>query len=170
VIDHVTKLMSKYRDGGLLIDSNLLLLLLVGDVDRSWITRYERTRNYDEVAYDAVAAAIKSFGPKLVTTPHILTVVSNLAGHLKQEIRTRFFRRFAEMIERLLTELPVQSVRAAREKLFDQFGLSDLTTMLLAKGQYLVLTDDLPLAGYLSKCGVDVLTLGEIKPLAIRRS
>ena len=40
---HVFRLMQCYRSRGVLVDTNILLLLLIGSFDRSLITKFKRT-------------------------------------------------------------------------------------------------------------------------------
>jgi hypothetical protein len=39
-------LVSKYRNRGVLVDTNILLLWMVGVVDSSWISKHKRTKQY----------------------------------------------------------------------------------------------------------------------------
>ena len=78
----IKQLVRKRRKGGLLIDSNLLLLHLVGDIDPDYIHRVKTTDGYNKSDYESVASVLTAFGSKLFTTPHILAEVSNLANKI----------------------------------------------------------------------------------------
>lgn len=50
--DFISGLISKHRENGVLIDSNLLLLLLVGMFDRNLIERIKRLNKYSVRDFD----------------------------------------------------------------------------------------------------------------------
>ena len=63
--------------GGLLIDTNLVVLFAVGTVNRKRIEAFKRTRQYTEADFDLLLRLLDRPGP-VYTTPHILAEVSNL--------------------------------------------------------------------------------------------
>ena len=77
---------SVYRWEGLLIDSNLLLLLFVGLRDRDRIQKFKRTAQFTIRDFERLAAFIRRF-KEVVTTPSILTEVSNLLGQLPESLK-----------------------------------------------------------------------------------
>jgi len=159
-------LMGTYRGRGLLVDANLLLVLVLGDVDRDCIGKISRTSEYSPPDYDVLLKLI-GFFDTLATTPNILTEVSNLlATALGREDRRRrpVFERMAEFIC-VLTEEYIESADASGLPRFDVFGLTDLGILQAAKGRFLVLTDDNPLADYLGREGVDVLRFRDVRAL-----
>ena len=62
----------------LALDSNLLLLLVVGRTERGLLTRHKRLRSYSEADYELLQGFI-AVSNVLVTTPSALTEVSNIA-------------------------------------------------------------------------------------------
>ena len=105
---------------------------------------------------------------RVVTTPHVLTEVSTLALRLPDTLHAEF-----RSLLRLAAENWTEKFRPARsitaEPAFFQFGLTDTAISLLAPSRYLVLTDDLPLAGLLQKRGVDVVNFNHIRTEAWTR-
>ena len=95
--DYYTKLLSKYKTQGVLIDSNLLLLYFVGLYDQKQIPKFKRTAKYVIEDFLTVARIIDFFS-RIVTTPNILTEVSNLSGQLHEAVKTRYFQLFAKQI------------------------------------------------------------------------
>lgn len=78
-MEHIREFIRRYRDVGLLIDANLLLLFFVGLADRTLIARHERTSKFTADDFDLLDKFAGQFRP-IVTTPNILTLVVNLAG------------------------------------------------------------------------------------------
>ena len=64
-------LLEKHRGQGVLIDTNLLVLLLVGMVSRKRIATWKRTSGFNSDDYDLLVRLVQWFG-KLIATPHVL--------------------------------------------------------------------------------------------------
>lgn len=80
--DYLLGLIQHYKQKGLLIDTNILLLYIVGAVDINLIRNFGRTANFAENDFYVVSKFVDYFDIK-ITTPHILTEVSNLFGNRK---------------------------------------------------------------------------------------
>lgn len=74
-------LVQKYRRKGILVDANLLVVLLVGKLGPEHLKncRATKSNSFTPDDYSLLVQGVAKFD-KLVTTPHILTEVSNLAG------------------------------------------------------------------------------------------
>ena len=137
----------KNRSKGLCIDTNLLLLYFVGQLDPRLIARSERTRVFDAKDFQLLKR-LAAFFPKIVTTPGILTEVSNLAAlDHKGGNRQRFFAEFSRGVH-LLAEEHIPSREAASARPFARFGLTDSAIILTCKDQYLAVTTDAALADF----------------------
>src|SRR5690242_21168586 len=79
--DHIGRLARKYKDKGVLLDTNLLLLFVIGSYRRDIISEFKRTAQYTLADFELVVKILKFFRTKL-TTPNILTEVDNLARQL----------------------------------------------------------------------------------------
>ena len=127
----------------LLIDTNLLLVLLVGDQDRLQVPRFKRTSRFTPEDYDLLAEFVGMFR-ELVITPNVLTEISNLAGQLAEPLRPKIFDRLGEFAAQA-GERYVPSSEVAEEHDFPRFGLTDLSVVVAARERFAVLTDDLGL-------------------------
>lgn len=156
-------LSAQYRGKGVLIDTNLLLLYLVGSYDRRRISRFKRTMIFAAEDFDTLLAFLSHFN-RVVTTPHILTEVSNLAGQLPDNLKPAFYTLFAERLA-LMEESYMPGAQLSATALFPKIGLTDCGIMELSRNQYLVLTDDFRLAGHLDSQGIDVINFNHIRPM-----
>lgn len=145
----------------LLVDTNLLLLLVVGSVDRSQVERFKRTRKYTAEDFDLLAAYVDRFEGLLVT-PNVLTEVSNLAGQLADPLRSRVFGTIAVLAVQLAEEY-VPSSTVAREPDFVRLGLTDISILFATRERASVLTDDLPLYLRLAGSGIAVENFNHIR-------
>jgi len=154
--EYLITLIQKYKQKGLLIDSNILLLYIVGTIDIKRIKDFGRTAVFSENDFYVVSKFVDYFEVK-ITTPHILTETSNLFGN-----RKTLHAALITYIE-LANEIFLESRQIANTKTFLQFGLADAAISETAKDSYLVITDDTELFGYLHNQKVDVINLEQIR-------
>ena len=163
---YVDDLIGRYRRAGILVDTNLLLLFFVGDYDRVLVERFKRTANkFVAEDFDTLCLLLEQFN-LIITTPHVLTEVSNWLGNLSEPAKTRCFNRFAQLIRSAMHEQYTSGSSLSDNSAFVSFGIADASIYDTARDSYLVLTDDLPLYAYLSGNGVDVLNFNEIRTIA----
>ena len=168
--DHVVGLRDRYRSRGILVDTNLLLLFFIGLFDREQIRRFKRTKTYSGEDYDILNRFLSQFA-RVITTPNILSEVSNLSGQMGEPARSRCFQNFAAKIDLLagkgrLAEQYVASAEAVKLDEFPKLGLTDSGIFRLVKGKYLVLTDDLRLHAILEYHGIDSINFNHLRSIA----
>jgi len=133
-----------------LLDSNLLLLFIVGKTSLEFVERHKRTR--DKFGKDDYQRLIKITNQffTLITTAHILAEVSNLIGQSAEPVRTQYFQTLADTIDGL-TEVTDSARDIIKLPEYFMFGLTDAAICLAARRDYLVLTIDGALANHLNK-------------------
>ena len=85
-------LIKKHRAKGALVDANLLVLFLVGSVNKRRILTFKRTQNFTIEDFDLLTNLIDWFGG-LFATPHVLSQTSDLTdlpGKERIEVRRLF--------------------------------------------------------------------------------
>ena len=92
-LDEAVGAVRRHKEG-VLVDTNLLLLLLAGTVDRALIAKWKRTSTYDDDDFELLSDLLESHHG-LVITPHVATEVSNLATSLSTQNHQQFFELFA---------------------------------------------------------------------------
>lgn len=156
------ELLTKYRNKGLLIDSNLLLTWFLGLFDPSWILRHERTSSYTLEDFEDLNAFASQFS-RIVVTPNILTEVSNLAQRTtRSKLPSEFFVSFASAVHRL-RESFYKSSLVVQDRCFHYLGFTDASIAQLPPGRYLVLTDDLELYGELLDRNIDAINFNHLR-------
>ncbi|NJO66187.1 MAG: hypothetical protein HC832_00945 [Leptolyngbyaceae cyanobacterium RM1_405_57] len=160
-MNEIESLFSRYRQRGVLVDTNILLLYFVGTTNRERISRFNRTQNFVPEDYDLLLQILGYF-QTVATTPNILTEVSSLANQLGEPERSKCFAVFAQSIS-AFEETYLESKGIVTDQQFTKFGLTDCGILSFAKDQYLVLTDDLRLANYLQRQGVDTVNFNNIR-------
>jgi len=157
------KLLARHRQSGVAIDSNLLLLLWIGSFDRSLIQRFKRTQKYTEADFDLLVSLMPRVR-MLVTTPNVLTEVSNLAGQLPEQMAEEFRVEMQRIVQQL-NEQHFPCKLAVAENCFVSLGLTDSTLTMLARNKVLILTDDLPLYAQLNLEKMPVINFTHIRSL-----
>ena len=161
--DPITQIVEQYHTSGILVDAGVLLLRLVGLYDRDRISRFKNTKQFVPEDFDVLQRLLRFFA-RIITTPNVLTEVSNLSGQLGEPARSECFRSLAEEIS-VLEEHYVASSGAADEEAFARLGLTDSGIALLCRDHYPVVTTDFALAGYLRKLGIAVINFNHLRPL-----
>ncbi len=129
-----------------LIDANLLVLLVAGQVGRDLVGRHKNLRSYSLDDYDLLAAVISS-AKRIFVTPHILTETSNLLGQIGEPDRSRLFAGFRALIQSvgMVEEIHVSSRIAASRAEFIRLGLADSASLVEHGDEITLLTADAPL-------------------------
>lgn len=148
---------------GVLIDTNILVLLLVGAADREAISRIGRLKRFISDDFDLAIEFIDRF-TKLGTTPSILTEASNLLGHLTSPLSERIRGALAEWVHRA-----EERYEPSRELVllphFQKLGLSDCSIAAALTSEFLVLTDDFNLSQSLEGAGWSVMNFNHLRSL-----
>jgi len=148
------RLIRQTRRAGLLIDTNILLLYLIGQFDRQLIGAWKRIEKYTHDDYLLVQLLIDSFD-RLVTTPHILAEIGNLAP-------PKYLERFVSDLD-LFDEIFVFAKELASGGDVSQLGLTDAAIARCAQDRILILSDDFRLTQRLEKRGQNVLNLNHLR-------
>jgi hypothetical protein len=142
----------------ILVDTNLLLLFVVGSTSQEWIGRHKRLGAFDVRDY-VILARIVGAAEKIVVTPNILTETSNLLGSPKNPDDQALFGLLAQIVKSadILEEVYVPSARAAETRQFPYLGLTDAGILTLKEQNTVVLTLDQRLASECMNMGLSVL-------------
>jgi hypothetical protein len=160
--DHAELLIDKYKSKGILLDANLALLYLVGNYDLKLIGdgRYNKLSDYTQDDYHLLLA-LKNIFRNAVTTPHVLTEVSNLANDLAEPTKMKCLKMFYETFASI-GELCIPSMDAAQRADFHFLGLTD-SVLAHVSHQYLIVTLDGRLVKKMSESGLEALNLNHLR-------
>jgi hypothetical protein len=150
-----------YASQGLLLDTNIALLLVVGDHDPALLPKFKRTAKFAPEDYATLRRILSRF-KAVVTTPAILTEVNSLASQFGEPTKTAVLRTFAKTVKEF-SEKYIPSTVIADDELFAKFGLTDTNIKLVAAGQFLVLTDDYRFSGYLAANQIAAVNFNHIR-------
>jgi hypothetical protein len=158
------RLVRLHRKNGLLVDANLLLLLVVGRFDTRLIPRFDRTSDFLVEDYRLLEGIVRQFS-RIISTPHVLTDVSNLTTKLAENVRFSFRKNFRQAID-VIDERNCTAKNAAANEYFQRVGLTDSAILSLADRQFLLLTTDFALAQITQRTSGDVVNFNHLRPMA----
>ena len=144
--------LTPHKNKLVVIDTNLLLVYLVGCVDPQLITKFKKTNSrYCAEDFKILNDLTGNF-KKFVTTPNILTEVSNLGGQLRDNAKIKFFALLSQFIQQT-PEKYIKSSEISKDDLFIKFGITDRGILELDKTKHLIITDDFKLCAFCIKHG-----------------
>jgi hypothetical protein len=159
-------LIKKHRGKGVLVDTNLLVLFLVGLVNPRRIGTFKRTESFLVDDFELLRSLISHFGPRLLATPHIWSQVSDLTD-LKGEELMRVRSLMRDLVER--SEEHFDAARGlVSHPVFNRLGLADAGIAAAQSTEVLILTADFPLYEALQQHGIESLNFNHVRPLGWR--
>ena len=138
---------------GWFLDSNLLVLLVVGITDQQLIGKHRRLKRFTAEDYErlieliaSVRASEKPAGSTgaVLVTPNTLTETSNLLAQHEDPERSRFLNTLRSLIEGS-KEVVVNSGTASRSHVFTRLGLTDAALLEVVSSDTPLVTVDLDL-------------------------
>ena len=149
------------RPTAVLLDSNLLLLLVVGLVDPTYIAKARTLSAYSVEDFELLTDILASFRT-IVTTPHILTEISNLIGRERDDICREVRGKITEFVSKAQEER-APAVTLVADPAFVRLGITDTAISIAASLPAFVLTADAPLYVHVSGSGGAVANFNHIR-------
>lgn len=140
-------LLQHHREDGVLLDTNVLLLWLMAQL-QSGLIGGKRLEKYTLDDALLLANFVRQF-KRVLTTPHILTETSNLAaqilsGRLKAEFFERVYPLFCLQTDLAFHTCPTDA-KTVDANTFLRLGFTDANLAAAVNANRLLLTDDLDL-------------------------
>jgi len=146
--------------GVVVIDTNLLILLIVGAASKDYIALHKRLDDYTLYDFELLTLLIEQFS-EIVLLPHILAEVSNLARHIENPARRSIQSALRTLVEGTI-EFPIQSLAGVSHGEYDAIGLTDAVILSFCGMSVdgiapTLLTPDTKLANRASALGYSVI-------------
>src|SRR5438552_1273877 len=133
----------RYGQKGVVLDTNILLLCIVGQAAPELLTRLKRTAQFD-IADLTLLQNLLTLISTVVITPGILTESCNLLDSANRQYNHRFFAAIRTLLLTMREDF-VPAKQLSQSPYFLRLGLADTSVTHLAKNGHLVLTDDVTL-------------------------
>lgn len=147
-----------------LLDANLIVLLVVGSVDRRLIAQHRRLRAYEVRDYLLLLEALSGYDG-ITSTPNLLTEASNLLRQIPEPQRGKFAGSLAMFIVGA-EEIFIQSRVASRDDTYRRLGLADAGVVEIGRRGCDVLTADFGLYDVLARGGSNVRNFNHLRASA----
>ena len=148
-----------YANRTLAIDSNLMLLLVVGGLDPNAISRFKRTQKFEVQDFETLSYIVRFFAARrgLSTTPHVLTEVGTFLGRRKD------LRALLGGLIRRTDEHREAASALVQGRFYHEFGLTDAALCDLALKEHCILTTDGSLSARIARVGGAVINDNHIQ-------
>lgn len=145
-----------------LLDTNLLTVLLVGQLGKGYIEKNKKTRNYSSDDFDLLVELLGNF-KDIITTPHILAETTNLIDWVQGEHREILFAYLTNFIQ-TKQEIYMPAKDIVSSLAFISLGLTDAGLIELNKNKEVVLiTTDLSLYAFSIGQGLKAINFNHIR-------
>lgn len=145
------------------LDTNLLLLWLAGNVDRTLLKTFKRVQDFTVGDYRLLQRTVTRFRD-LFTTPHVLTETSNFIGQASLYRRDVLLAALESFINNS-TEMTSPARELSCRPEFRPFGLTD-TGLSDLSGRVTVITMDYRLHGRIEAQGGSCINFNHLRSLA----
>jgi hypothetical protein len=159
--EYLEWILQEYSHTGIIVDTNILLLLVVGLNDRTRVGRTRRTEAYVVEDFDLAFAFVQYFD-RILTHSSILAETSNLVGQAAGNEAIALRVTLAHQIPHF-TEYAITAAMIASDPQFIRLGFTDTAISRLAASGAAVLTDDLPLYHRLIQSGAPAVNFNHLR-------
>lgn len=170
-LSDIKRFVFKYRPSGVILDTNVLLLLLIGHLDPKLIEKFSPTTGrYRKEDFDILKKVIGCF-KSIIITPHIIAEISNIS---MREMDGRGLHAYFHSVINTLKSAEEQNVETkllldVGVKIISTFGFTDTAMLEISKREMVpLLTDDSRLFEYFSFEKVPVIKLRHIIAYELR--
>jgi hypothetical protein len=135
----------------IVVDTNLLLLWVVGETDDALIGRHKRTNLFTREDFTLLQIFLEGF-ERVVVTPGILTELSNLVRQIGEPHRSMLMATVQLLVDQV-NENHVPATEVVGSPFFVRLGLTDVTILKAVEESDHLLTVDLDLWIEATKAG-----------------
>lgn len=150
------------KSSPLLIDTNLLVLFVVGTAAKEYIVKHKKLTEFTAGDYDRLVKIIARASEVLVT-PNTLTETSNLVAYINEPARSKVLAVLRMVIASGSQERYVPSSVAAERKEFVRLGLADAALLEIAAKDVTLLTTDFDLYNIALAKGAQALNFNHLR-------
>lgn len=156
-------MVSKYFNSGVLLDTNLLILLLIGTYDPEKIQTFKRTRIYTKKDFKLLVLFLDKFKTKYTISTVLAECWNLLDGNFSKNEYEKLVEKSIKVLDPFGEDF-IKKENIFKVEKFKYIGFTDISLGLMAKNKsLLILTDDLRAKVHLENLGAEVLNLNYIR-------
>lgn len=145
----------------LLIDTNLLVLFVVGAAGKEYIAKHKKLTAFTVEDYEMLLRIV-SRASEVLVTPNTLTETSNLAAYIGEPARSKVLE-VLRTVSKNSQERYVPSSSAAQRSEFIRLGLADAALLEVATKNVTLLTTDFDLYNAAMANGIKALNFNHLR-------
>lgn len=130
----------------ILVDSNAMIVFVIGLIDPSLLGKHKRASIYDEMDFNKLREILGDFS-KVVTLPNVWTEVDNLLNDFTGSYKYPYIN-LIKSLTTVSTERYIESKRISDNPNFISLGLTDTLVLELSKECDLLVTSDSRLSDF----------------------
>jgi hypothetical protein len=144
-----------------LIDTNLLLLLIVGATERDYIGKHKRTKQFTVEDYDLLLSQLERF-KQLWVTSHCLAETSNLVNQSSSQVASRIMKNMGYLCG-TFSESHMKKEIVCSDSELARLGIADVGFVRKSKSVSCSFTVDHDLYQSISRLGRKVVNLNHLR-------
>jgi len=145
----------------IIVDSNSLIVLILGLMNPALIKDHDRTSIYSEEDFQNLMLVIKDF-ESIIVLPNIWTEVDNLLNNFCGQYKELYVRNILELIKKT-SEKYLATTQIESNGYFFDLGITDTLILECAKGCNLLISSDSSLCDYARGFGINVYDMKAVK-------
>lgn len=142
-----------------IIDTNIFILFLAGQINQNRIPNYCRNSMYSKSDYNLLLDILSRFD-NIITCPNILTEVDNILNGITGEDKYKYLL-LAKSIYTKSIEKYLKTEEVAKNWYFDTLGITDSTILMMATDSDLLISGDSKLCDYAKSLHINTFDFKE---------
>lgn len=145
----------------IILDTNILIILIIGMINPDLISKNKRTSIYNEQDYINILNFISN--KEIVVLPNIWTELDNLLNNYYDNMYNNLYIQSFKKVVQKASEKYLKTNSVVNEYYFSQIGLTDSLIIQCAKDCDFLMTADSKLSDYAKSCGINVVDIVALK-------
>jgi len=141
------------------IDSNIFILFLVGQINENKIKNYTRNSIYSKEDYYFLINILSKYD-RIITSPNILTEVDNILNRITGDDKYRYLA-IVKNIYKQTIEKYLETESVSQNWFFDILGITDSAIIIMARECDLLISADSALCDYAKSLGIETFDFKE---------
>jgi len=142
-----------------IIDSNIFILFLVGQINENKIKNYTRNSIYSKEDYYFLLDILSKYD-RIITSPNILTEVDNILNRITGDDKYRYLAIVREIYKQTI-EKYLETESVSQNWFFDILGVTDSAIIIMARECDLLISGDSSLCDYAKSLGIKTFDFKE---------
>jgi hypothetical protein len=142
-----------------IIDTNIFILFLAGQINENKIGRYTRNSLYTKEDYYYLLNILADYD-RIIASPNIFTEVDNILNRINGEDKYKYLV-LVKTIYKQTIEKYIKTETVAQNWFFDTLGITDASILMMAKECELLISGDSVLCDYAKSLNINTFDFKE---------